>query len=146
MTLADFCAATRNWFVFFAINGTFRAEQGRISVLDRYLQEGQYFRVLGGVFNTDGIFQYHTEGDLGIKSEIFTGAIIAMNVPQDVLTLIDRINAWEAENATVINGPFQSESYAGYSYTKASGDADSDGSSITWQSQFKKELNRWRKI
>ena len=141
MNLADFCAEVKNWFycdkphsgIYTIYGGTFALP---------FLQEEQYFRITGSVFN-DGVYQYPVEG---LHDEAFSGDITPMNVPQDVFTLIDRISAWETENAKVINSPYQSESFAGYSYSLKSGaSADGSGGGLTWQGQFSKELNRWRK-
>ena len=39
--------------------------------------------------------------------------------------------------------PYQSESFGGYSYTKASA---SNGDQVDWKTVFRSRLNRWRKI
>lgn len=46
-----------------------------------FLQEGQYFRVVGSVFN-DGLYQYPTKDMI---DEIFDGAVWALAVPKAVL-------------------------------------------------------------
>jgi hypothetical protein len=67
-----------------------------------------------------------------------------MRIPKAVLDLNKDIDDWVTANAGAINSPYQSESFGGYSYTKASGNTSSG--LIGWQSQFADRLNRWRKI
>jgi glycosyltransferase involved in cell wall biosynthesis len=50
------------------------------------------------------------------------------------------------EYADKLNSPYSSESFGGYSYSKASG-TDNHGNDVTsWQSKFASRLNHWRKI
>lgn len=133
MTITDFCQETRNWFDVKRKFGTFKIEGGTID-LD-FLSEGQYFRIEGSVFN-NGVHQFKA---YDLKDELFFGSVWAMAVPQAVLDLIDKINDWESKNKKILDSPYQSESFGGYSYSK---DSNADG----WQSHFRKELNRWRKI
>ena len=76
--------------------------------------------------------------------ETFTGEIWALAVPGAVIDLAVEIEAWETKNGAVSTGPYQSESFGGYSYTKAT-DAQTGGA-VTWQSAFRSRLNQWRKI
>jgi hypothetical protein len=99
--------------------------------------------VIGSVFS-DGVHQYPAAFP---TDETFGGEIWAMAVPSEVITLVGDIGAWEQKYGEAAASPFTSESFGGYSYTK-SGGASASGSSgvITWQSQFKSRLNRWRKL
>lgn len=137
MTLTDLCEELRNWFDVSRHFGEFEIENGTID-LD-FLQEGQYFRIVGSVFN-DGVYQYNDT--LELKDEIFNGAIWAMAVPQNVLDVVDSMTAWEEKNADTLNSPYQSESFGGYSYSKAT---DENGN-LTVYGAFKKHLSRWQKI
>ena len=47
----------------------------------------------------------------------------------------------EKKNGEVAASPFASESFGGYSYTKIT-----SASGISWQSQFRARLNRWKKL
>lgn len=105
-----------------------------------FLQNGQYFRICGSVFN-DGLHRYPAAD---LTDEAFEGTVWALAVPQAVASLADEIDAWETKNGAAAAGPYQSESFGGYSYTKAT-DAQTGGA-VTWQSAFRPRLNQWRKI
>ena len=104
------------------------------------LQNGQYFRIVGSVLN-DGVYKYPVTD---LTDEIFDGAIWAMRLPPAFIALASEIEQWQTANADAINSPYQSESFGGYSYSKRTG-ADGDGGALTWQTQFKSRLNRWRR-
>lgn len=130
----------RNWFVVPGgiHTGALTVEGGSITL--PFLQNGQYFRICGSIFN-DGLYQYPISG---LKDETFDGAVWALAIPKAVIDLSDEIDAWEKKNGAVAVGPYQSESKADYSYTKAT-DAQT-GDAVTWQSAFRSRLNQWRKI
>lgn len=136
MTLSDFCRETRNYFCKKRIYGKFTIENNALEIKE--LQYGQYFAIFDSVFN-DGVHRYECDA---LTDETFDGTIVAMAVPQEVLSLIDEINEWESANGEVLNSPYQSESFGGYSYSKESG----NGSGLSWQSHFASRLNRWRKL
>lgn len=136
MTITDLCQEVKNWFDVSRHFGTFEIKNGTID-LD-FLSEGQFFRIIGSTFN-DGVYQYPC---YELKDEDFDGAIWAMAVPPAFLALLKRINEWEEKNKDAIDSPYQSESFGGYSYSKVTG----SGESLTWQSKFRKDLNRWRKV
>ncbi len=128
-----------NWFLVDIHEGEFSVENGSIAL--PFLQNGQYFRICGSVFN-DGLYQYRP--DLKLTDETFDGTVWALAVPQAVIDLAAEIEAWETKNGDASIGPYQSESFGGYSYTKAT-DAQTGGA-VTWQSAFRSRLNHWRKI
>lgn len=141
--LSDLCAELKNWFdrdqpKWF---GEFTIENGAI---DLPLQNGQYFRIVGSVFN-DGVHQYPTTS---LTDEEFSGAIWAMAVPPAVIALADEINAWQAQYGAVLSSPYTSESFGGYSYTRAGGSSSNgaSGDTPTWQGTFASRLKQWRKI
>ena len=141
--LTELCQELRNWFERERYFGTFTIEDGQINLPDNSLQEGQYFRIIGSVFN-DGVHQ-HYAGDL--HDEVFEGAIWAMAVPPSVIDLSERISEWITTYGDSVSSPYSSESFGGYSYQKvSSGQGDASSSSPTWQSTFASELNKWRKI
>lgn len=133
MTITDLCYELRNWFDVSKHFGSFEIESGTLD-LD-FLCEGQFFRIIGSKFN-DGVHKYKENQ---LEDETFSGAIWVMNVPPAVLNLLDDINAFETKNADVIDSPYNSESFGGYSYSK-------DTESVSWQKKFSKRLNVWRKI
>ena len=130
----------RNWFpVKGGIHsGTFTIKDGGITL--PFLADGQYFRICGSVFN-DGLHQYPASD---LKAETFEGTVWDLAVPQAVIDLATEIEAWQTKNGEAASGIYQSESFGGYSYSKAT-DAETGGA-VTWQSAFKKQLSAWRKI
>jgi len=148
MKLTDFCNEVNNYFDIHRYFDTFTISGGQLlspaALADGTLQDGQYFRIVGSVFN-DGVYQYPASG---LTDETFDGAVWTMAVPPAVTELLSDINAWLEKNGTVLDSPFQSESFGGYSYTKASGSSGSGSSTdaSTWQGHFKNRLNVWRKI
>lgn len=143
MELTELCQELRNWFERDKFFGTFTIENGTINVPDGSLQDGQFFRVIGSVFN-DGVHKYG-EGEL--TDEVFKGAIWSMAVPPAVIDLSERISAWDTKYGESVSSPYSSESFGGYSYVKASGAGQGNATSgPTWQSTFANELNRYRKI
>ena len=146
MTMTDFCEELHNWFDVDRIFGTFTISNGEITVPDGYLQENQYFRIVGSVFN-DGVYKYPSNE---LIDETFDGAVWAMAVPPAVIALANEIGEWQKKYGgvnSVLMSPYQSESFGGYSYSK-SGGGSGDGTSLsgTWQGAFSSRLNRWRKI
>ena len=135
--LTEICAELRNWFG--VPNGvhiqTYTISGGSISPLD-FLRDGQYFRIIGSVFN-DGVHQYPA---FDLTDEVFHGAVWAMSLPPDLIALSAKIQNYLEQNP---DSGFSSESFGGYSYTRATA---SDGSVATWRDVFRKDLNRYRKL
>ena len=119
-------------------SGTFTIKDGGITL--PFLADGQYFRICGSVFN-DGLHQYNV---LDLVDETFNGTIWALAIPKAVIELADEIQKWQEKNGEASVSPYQSESFGGYSYSKAT-DAETGGA-VTWQSAFKRQLSAWRKI
>ena len=138
-----------NWFIKEPHVGAFVIDNGALSPAD-FLLEGQRFRVVGSVLN-DGLYTYHSSGikdgddkAVTLKDEAFNGTICALAVPRDVIALADEIGAWVTANSDTLNSPYTSESFGGYSYTKAS--AGAGEKAYGWQTQFSGRLNQWRKL
>lgn len=140
--LTDLCQELRNWFEREKFFGTFTIQNGAITVPDGSLQSGQFFRVIGSVFN-DGVHQYPATD---LTDEVFKGAIWSMAVPPAVIDLSERISEWKEKYGESVSSPYTSESFGGYSYTKAGSGQGNADSGPTWQSTFASELNKWRKI
>ena len=130
----------KNWFLVPGgiHEGTYTIEDGGIAL--PFLANGQYFRICGSVFN-DGLHQYPASD---LKAETFDGTVWALAVPQAVIELAAEIEAWQKKNGDASVSPYQSESFGGYSYSKATDSAT--GGSVTWQSAFRSRLNAWRKL
>ena len=134
--LAKLLAELNNWFIVpdGIHHDIFTVEGGALAL--PFLQDGQYFRVLGSVFN-DGLYQYPFAD---LTDETFEGTVWALAVPKAVVELSDSIAAWQEQNGS--NGPYTSESFDGYSYTKAT---TSKGKPLTWHEAFASDMKEWRK-
>ena len=139
MILTEICAELRNYFE--VPNGRhfgkFEISGGSIAPLD-FLQEGQYFRIIGSVFN-DGVHQYPASD---LTDEVFHGAVWAMALPHSLIALSAEIEEYNKSD-TGKASPYASESFGGYSYTKAT---DESGAPIGWKKAFASRLNKWRKL
>ena len=136
--LTEVCAEIRNYFVKDIHNGTFEIVGGKITPLD-FIQENQYFRIVGSVFN-DGV--YKNTADLVLTDEIFSGSVWAMAVPPSVVALAEEIKKY-SESDEAKPSAYNSESFGGYAYTKAT---DENGAPIGWKKVFASRLNKYRRI
>lgn len=136
--LTEICAELRNYFVSDIHNGTFEIVGGKITPLD-FIQENQYFRIVGSVFN-DGVYKYTDK--LELTDEKFIGSVWAMAVPPSVVALAEEIKKYN-ESDEAKPSAYTSESFGGYSYSKAT---DSNGVPLTWQKVFASRLNKYRRI
>lgn len=150
MTLNELCQECRNWHLRSVVRGRFTVSGGALGEVSG-AQAGQYIRIVGSVFN-DGVYQYPVTKDL--TDETFDGAVWLLGIPADFVALLDDINAWETANADavknataeVLAGPYTSESFAGYTYTKKTSIGDV---AMTWDDPrlgFSRRLARWRKV
>lgn len=124
-----------NWFMVSSTSGTYTIEDGSMEL--PFLVSGQYFRIMGSLLN-DGVHQYPATD---LKDETFEGEIWALAVPPGLLSLVEEITAWQAKNAD--SGPYTSESFGGYSYSKAT---NSRGVAVGWQDTFAAQLAPYRKL
>ena len=137
--LTEICQEVRNFFEppggrHF---GVFTISTGSLAPLD-FLQDGQYFRIIGSVFN-DGVHRYAASD---LIDEVFDGAVWEMRPPPAFLSLCAEIE--EYVKTAGAPSKYTSESYPnGYSYTVAT---DKNGAPIGWQTAFASRLNQWRKL
>ena len=140
--LTELCAELKNYFLRDPDqdihDGEYSISGGSIDL--PFLVAGQYFRIVGSVLN-DGVYKYPVSD---LKDETFTGAIWAMAVPPAVVALAGEIAAWNTANADALAGPYTSESFGGYSYSKAS--SASSGGAYSWRDQFAGSLTKWRRL
>lgn len=136
--LTEVCAEIRNYFVKDIHNGTFEIVGGKITPFD-FIQENQYFRIVGSVFN-DGV--YKNTADLELTNEVFCGAVWAMAVPPSVVALAEEIKKYN-ESDEAKPSAYTSESFGGYSYSKAT---DENGAPMGWKKVFASRLNKYRRI
>lgn len=144
--LGEVLHSLNNWFEVPGkrLTGFFQVEGGALTLPDGWLLDGQYFLVSGSVMN-DGLHQWPA---YDLVDEGFEGEVQALAVPMAVQDLADRIEIWQAKYGKAAESPYQSESFGGYTYTKASGNGSQGGSQgrLTWCDAFRSELNRWRKL
>ena len=148
--LTEICAWLKNYFCQDEdkIIGDFAVNNGAVTPsVD--LQTGQYYRIVGSVFN-DGVHAY--DDTLHDESE-FHGAVWKMRIPQKFLDLVDEIESWQDKYGGIDSSnlsPFQSESFGGYSYSKgyqSYGSSGSGGSGgTTWQDTFRTRLIPYMRI
>lgn len=141
--LSELCRYLNNYFDSERIHGDFEIVEGNLSGMGEKLQDGQYFRIIDSVFN-DGVYKYP---QTQLRDEAFSGSVWIMKVPPEVLKISEEIDAWEAQYMTpdgAALSPYTSESFGGYSYSKASGE---NGIASAWTGidGFASRLNGWRK-
>ncbi len=141
--LTELCQELRNWFDLERHTGTFEITGGNLTA--DFLREGQYFRIMGSIFS-DGVHQYPAAD---LPDETFEGAVWALAIPQAVINLSAEIDTWQTKYGGadgVATSPFASESFGGYSYSKATFSSSGGSGAATWQTVFKSRLNAWRKM
>ena len=148
----EICAYLHNYFQYDILFGTFSVVDGELYVkacanlpantnVNDVLTEGQYIRIVGSALN-DGVYQVPLFDLEGVEE--FEGAIWLMALPRAFKQLVEDIQNWTKENESVINSPYTSESFGGYSYSKASSVTGIGG--YDWTSQFASRLNKYRKV
>lgn len=152
--LTELCSHLRNYFLrdynnpdAYIHHGTFVVSGGQIQTLS-FLKPGQYFRIIGSVFN-DGVWQYRPDGGSdGLTDEEFDGTIWAMFIPPAFISLAGEIDAWNTANADALSSPYESESFGGYSYTRRRGTTagGTSADSYGWEDQFASRLAPYRRL
>lgn len=132
--LEEIMREIHNFFPTRTYSGEFTIEDSIIS--PQCITEGQYIFIEGSVFN-GGVHKY---GDK-LVDEVFNGYITLLNPPSTFLSLVAEIEAYQAKYGDAT--PYTSESFGGYSYSKATG---TNGAGLSWADVFRKRLNAWRKI
>lgn len=110
------------------------------------IPDGVWYRIRGSYLN-DGM---HLKGDKGegLVDETFSGTITTHVIPKSLLSIVSEIEQWQAKHGDTANGPYQSESFGGYSY-HLKGDSSSSGGNVPnsgWRAVFAGRLNQWRKL
>jgi hypothetical protein len=147
--LTEICAELHNYFSNEDDRhiGDFEIVGGSI-VPSISIQNGQYYRIVGSVFN-DGVHQYGDSEDVLQDEPEFHGAVWLMRVPKDVIELAEQIKMWQNAYEGVDSpnmSPYQSESFGGYSYSKKSSSSGGGSGNYSWKDAFAMHLNRYRKI
>lgn len=155
--LEQLCAQLHNFFERHPVShermiypGEYTIEDGSITL--PFLLSGQRFRIKGSALN-DGVYTYGSyimdddaSGRVSLKDETFTGEIWAMYPPKAAIEAAATASAWLAKYGDTFTGPYTSESFGGYSYSKGA-TSDADGMPAgTWYGVPKSLLNQWRKV
>lgn len=127
----------KNWFLVEVYERTYTIENKTVQL--PFLKKGQYYRICGSVFN-DGLHKY---GEEDLQDETFSGVVWALAIPKAVVELAGEIEEWQKKNGEAAQSPYSSESFGGYSFTKATDTAT--GAPVGWQAAFRGQLNPWRK-
>lgn len=148
--LTEVCAEIRNYFTYEKDKhfGDFAIVDGQIVPFIDFPTD--YIRIVGSHLN-DGVHRLSDEDDILVDEGVFHGAIWVMSPPAAFLALVGEIETWQEMNGKADSSamsPYQSESFGGYSYSKASGgSAESGISSVpTWQATYASRLNIYRRI
>ena len=151
--ISEICHYLRNYFDrgMPKYQGKFWVSGGYIESLDGTeldIKDQQYYYIVGSTFN-DGVWKYNCCCNFeDTENEEFDGEVCLMAIPPSFLALVKEIEDWQEKYGGVDSAsmsPYQSESFGGYSYTKA-GTGGTSGTSGTWQAAFASRLAQWRKI
>ena len=131
--LMSYC---KNYFVRTLETGTYTIASGSINSTGTYAI-GQYTRIKGSLLN-DGVYQFASV--MPLQDEVFEGSVYGLAVPKDFIELSTVISAFVDKNP---QSALTSESFSGYSYSKAT---DINGAPMSWQSVFASELKQFKKM
>ena len=110
------------------------------------IPDGVWYRIQGSYLN-DGM---HLKGDEseGLTDETFSGTITTHVIPKPLLAVVEEICEYQTKHGASSNGPYQAESFGGYSYT-LKGNSSASGTnapSTGWRAAFAGRLNQYRKL
>lgn len=153
LMLDNVCKYCKNYFfrpdniytgAFTIANGELTGLVDGVSVtLSDMVKPGQYYLIAGSDLN-DSIHQSGREDD-ELDTEMFYGSILPLSIPKAFLALVREISDWQTRNGDKVTSIYSSESFGGYSYTKASG-LSSESGAASWQNAFQGRLVPYRKI
>lgn len=139
--LTELCDYLNNYFWRTKRNVKLTISGGSFTV--DFLKQGQYFRIVGSLFN-DGVHKYPATD---LINEEFEGSIWSMAVPQTVIDLASEIKDWQTKYGSIDSeamSPFNSESFGNYSYSK--GSASAEGNPNGWQAVYASRLAPYRRL
>lgn len=155
--LEELLTYLNNWFAVCRYRGVISMDNGRlvapIAFINKWVQPGDYFRIRGSGRN-DGFYQQPI-GDEGLEEdkiqtdeaaeeiETFPALVEALLIPAQLVQLAKEMEEWRAKNGAASAGPYTSESFGGYNYTKA---ARSDGSIWSVYDAFADRLAPYKRM
>lgn len=149
LNVYEICLECKNFFcgsddIF---TNTFTIENGQITNTG-FLSENQWFRIQGSKFN-DGVYENKAAALSQLTPETFKGSIWAMNPPKAFIAMCSDVEVWKAKYGgvdSVAMSPYQSESFAGYSYSKGAQSGADGYNSTDYMSVFADRLRKWRRL
>lgn len=153
LMLDNVCRYCRNYFnkpnriytaTFSIAGGAITGEiSGKTVTLSDMVKPGQYYLIAGSDLN-DGIHQRGRADDT-LEDEVFYGNVYPLAIEKAFLALVSEIENWQTKNGDKVTSIYSSESFGGYSYTKASG-LSSESGAASWQNAFQGRLVPYRKL
>lgn len=144
--LEQVLGSIHNWFVRDTLSvGECVIEDGELPA-SVPIPDGAWYKIEGSYLN-DGM---HLKGsaDEGLVDETFSGTITVHVIPRPLLAIVEEICQYQEKHGASASGPYQSESFGGYSYT-LKGNSMASGTnapSTGWRAVFAGQLNQWRKL
>lgn len=134
VSIAAVMRRVRNFFEREKIEGTFAISGGMLTPSPN----APYWAISGSA-RYDGVWP---EKQLPIdrENETFEGVVWGLHPPEDFLQLCEEIQAYDQKNPM---GALQSETFADYSYTRASAGSSAGGG---WESAFEARLIPYRRM
>ena len=128
-----------NYFVKDIIEGVIVVADGAITADGEPIEiaENQYIRIRGSIF-MDSVYKFPEEVT---GRETFIGEVWLLAVPPAVVELASEITEWRVNNQP---SAIVSESFGGYSYTKATNGAGN--ATADWTTVFADRLKAYKKI
>ena len=144
--LEQVLGSIHNWFVRDTLDVSDCAIENASLPASIDFPDGVWYRIQGSYLN-DGM---HLRGSAseGLVDETFSGTITTHVIPRALLRVVEEISDWCATQGQTANGPYQSESFGGYSYTlRGTSSASGTNAPATgWRAVFAGRLNQWRKL
>lgn len=145
--LSRICVYLKNYFETERIIGDVVISDGVITVdgVEVELADGEYFALFHEHY-AYGVFQ---NGADYVEDNSFRGAVWRMDVPDSILDAMKWALEWEAKNGNPddnANSAFNSESFGGYTYTKAQSSMSTIGSTVFNNAKFKSMLAPYMRI
>lgn len=145
--LAEVCGYLNNYFDVERHNGVISIQDGVVYCDSKEITmtKGQHFALLRKNFVL-GVYEYEKDE---LKDRVFEGKVWIMDLPDDFVSLVAEITAWQTKYGGAGSGamsPFNSESFGGYSYSKSSGSSNSNKSAVAWQDAYGSRLAKYKKV
>ena len=132
-----------NYFFKFKETGSFIISENKLKGIRGNYITGQYILITGSTMN-DRVVKVNNIDLDGImlekaNNEEFEGVIYSLNIPANVIELVERIKEFKENNKPSDKA---SENFEGYSYSKST----KNGKTVTWKDVFFEELKLYRQM